>query len=206
MLAVAGAALGVLAHAYDTFPLDIAVMEWVQTIGSGYAPVAEVTNEGNWIIALSLFALGTGALLFRGRPDAALVFLIVAGLRPYLNELKAYVDRPRPAGDFPMLDVVGDSSFPSGHVMTAVVFLGCWFVLAPEIVPRRFVLPVRAVSVVVVGLYALSRMWAGVHWLSDTYGGLIWSAALVATVMALRPVLSEVCDRAAETWHAQRQS
>ena len=134
------------------------------------------------------------------------MFLIVAGMRPYLNELKQYVDRPRPAGDFPMLDIVGDSSFPSGHVMTAVVFLGCWFVFAPEIVPRRFVLPVRVVSVIVVGLYAVSRMWVGVHWFSDTYGGLIWSAALVAIVMALRPVLSDVCDRAAETWRAQRQS
>ena len=206
MLAVVGVVLGVLARAYDTFPLDVAVMEWVQTIGPGYAPVAEVTNEGNAIIALSLFAVGAGALLRRGRPDAALVFLIVAGMRPYLNELKEYVDRPRPVGDFPVLDVVGDSSFPSGHVMTAVVFLGCWFVFAPEIVPRRFVLPVRVVSVAGVGLYAVARMWAGVHWFSDTYGGLIWSAALLAIVLALRPVLSEVCNRAADTWRAQRQS
>lgn len=204
VLSAVGAALGVLASRHDTFPLDHAVMARVQAIGPVYEPVATVFNEGNAVISIALVVGGVAVVLVRRRPDAALVLLMAASLRPYLNPLKAYVDRPRPVGDFPVLDVVGNSSFPSGHVMTAVVFLGCWFVLAPDIVPQRWVRPVRIACVVAVMLYALSRMWAGVHWFSDAYGGLIWGAALVAGVMALRPLFTEGCDRAAESWHSRR--
>ena len=203
-LAVTSAALGVLAHRYDTFPLDAAVMTRAQALGSGYEPIAEVFNEYNWLIAMAAFALGAGTLLLRRRPDAALVFLLAAGLRPYLNQLKEYVGRPRPSGDFPVLDVVGDSSFPSGHVMTAVTFLGLWFILASEILPRSLVLPARLLTAAMVALYAVSRMWAGVHWLSDTYGGVLWASSLLAAVMAFRPALTEIGARATQAWRGRR--
>ena len=202
-LLLPSAVLGVLAHRYDTFPLDVAVMARAQALGSGYQPIAEVFNEYNWLITMAAFALGAGTLLLRRRPDAALLFLLAAGLRPYLNQLKEYVGRPRPSGDFPVLDVVGDSSFPSGHVMTAVTFLGLWFILAPEILPRSLVLPARLLTAAMVALYAVSRMWAGVHWLSDTYGGVLWVSSLLAAVMAFRPALTELCQRAAQAWRAQ---
>ncbi len=197
-------ALAILAARHDTFPLDTATMIRAQALGSGYEPVAEVFNEYNWFLALASFTLGAGALLWRGRLDAALLFLLAAGLRPYLTQLKEYVGRPRPAGDFPVLDMVGDSSFPSGHVMTGVTFFGLWFILAGEILPRSLVLPARLLSAVVVALYALSRMWAGVHWLSDTYGGVLWASLLLAVLMAFRPLLGRVCDSAADTWRARR--
>ncbi len=205
-LLLPSAALAILAGRYDTFPLDTVTMTRVQAIGSGYQPVAEVFNEYNWLLALASFTLGAGALLWRGRLDAALLFLLAAGLRPYLNQLKEYVGRPRPSGDFPVLDVVGDSSFPSGHVMTAVTFFGLWFILAGEILPRALVLPARLLSAAVVALYALSRMWAGVHWLSDTYGGVLWASSLLAMLMAIRPLLAEVCARATDAWRSQRAS
>ncbi len=204
VLAVPSVALGILASIYDTFPLDTAAMHRAQAIGSVYEPVAEVFNEYNWLIAIAVFTVGTAALLIRRRPDAALIFLAAAGARPYLSELKEFVDRPRPSGDFPILDVVGNSSFPSGHVMTAVTYLGLLFVLAPEILPRSFVLPARVGAAAIIVLYALSRMWAGVHWLSDTYGAVLWASTLLAILMALRPGFAEVCDRAADAWRAHR--
>ena len=205
-LLLPSAALAILASRYDTFPLDIATMTRVQAIGSRYEPVGEVFNEYNWLLALASFTLGTGALLSRGRLDAGLLFLLAAGLRPSLNELKEYVGRPRPSGDFPVLDVVGNSSFPSGHVMTAVTFFGLWFILAGEILPRPLVLPARVVSAAVVLLYAVSRMWAGVHWLSDTYGGVLWASSLLAILMAFRPLLADVCERATDVWRSRRAS
>ena len=201
-LGTASAALGLLAHRYDTFPLDTAMMMRVTAVGSRYELVAEVFNEYNWLIALAAFTLGVAILLWRRHFDATLIFLLAAGMRPYLTELKAYVDRPRPSGDFPMLDVVHDSSFPSGHVMTAVVYFGLWFVLAAEMLPRRFVAPARVTCVAIVALYGTSRMWAGVHWLSDTYGAVLWASALLALLMTFRPALSELCDRAAGAWRA----
>ena len=205
-LGSASAVMGLLAHRHDTFPLDTKAMEQVQRIGSRYEPIAEVFNEFNWLIAMTAFAVGAIVLLVRRRPDGTLIFILAAGLRPYLNEFKALVDRPRPSGDFPVLDVVGNSSFPSGHVMTAVAYLGLLFILAPQILPRSFVTPARVAAVVVMLLYALSRMWAGVHWLSDTYGAVLWSATLLALLLAFRPALGQVCDRAIESWHAQRST
>ena len=206
VLAVPSVALGVLASIYDTFPLDTAAMDRAQAIGSAYEPVAEVFNEYNWLIAITALTAGTVVLLFRRHLDAALIFLAAAGARPYLNELKEFLDRPRPSGDFPVFDIVGDSSFPSGHVMTAVIYLGMLFIFAREIFPRSLVLPVRVATVAMMLLYALSRMWAGVHWLSDTYGGVLWASTLLAILMALRPGFAEVCDRATDVWRAQRST
>ncbi len=92
-------------------------------------------------------------------------------------------------GDFAILDMVRDSSFPSGHVMSATTFLGLWFLLAPELVPERFVRPVRYATAVGIALFATARMWAGVHWLSDTIGGVLWASALIALGVAIRPAL-----------------
>ena len=189
-------ALGVLAGLRETFPLDVVLMERVQQIGSRYQPVALLFNEYNAVIVATAGTLGALILAVRRRPDGVLLFALAAALRPSLNALKELVDRPRPSGEFPVLDMVHDSSFPSGHVMTAVVVFGLWFVLAAELLPRRFVLPARVVSAVAVGLFALSRMWAGVHWPSDTYGALLWASLLLAALMAVRPALVHGCERA----------
>ncbi len=194
-------ALSLLAGAHETFPLDTAIMARAQALGSGYEPVAELFNEYNGYVAVIAVVLGVALMLARHRPDAGLLFIVVAALRPLLNELKALVDRPRPSGDFPILDAVNDSSFPSGHVMTAAMFLGLWFILAAELLPRSLVLPARVLIAALIVLTAVSRMWAGVHWPSDTYGALLWAALALAVVMALRPTTRAIWGRAVDAWH-----
>ncbi len=205
-LTLPAVALSLLASAYDTFPLDTATMARVQALGGGYRPVAELFNEYNRYLALSTVALGAALMLVRRRPDGALLFMFAAVLRPLLTALKAAVDRPRPSGDFPILDTVYDSSFPSGHVMTVAVFMGLWFILAAEMLPRSLVLPARVLIAIAIALMALSRIWAGVHWLSDTYGALLWAALTLSVVMASRPVARALADRAAAWRRAGRRS
>ena len=197
-------ALSLLARSYDTFPLDHAIMARARALGSGYEPVAGLFNEYNGHIAFAAIVSGVALPLARRRPDAASLFIVAAALRPSLNSFKALVDRPRPSGDFPILDVVYDSSFPSGHVMTAVMFLGLWFILAAEMLPRSLVLPARALAASAIILVAVSRMWAGVHWPSDTYGSLLWSALALAVVLALRPMIRSLLSYAADTWRRAR--
>jgi undecaprenyl-diphosphatase len=195
-LALPTVALSLLAAVHETFPLDTAIMPRVQALGSAYEPVAEVFNEYNGYIALAAVVLGAALMLVRRRPDAALLFILAAALRPLLNEFKALVDRPRPTGDFPILDTVNDSSFPSGHVMTAAMFLGLWFILAAEVLPRPLVLPARVFVAVLIALTAFSRIWAGVHWPSDTYGAVLWTALALAVVMAFRPTIRVLSSHA----------
>ena len=191
--------LGVLAANFDTFPLDRAVSAAARDLGPRFEPVARVFNEGGIEIATGLTLSAFALLVLRADIGGALVVLLAVAVRVALTAVKPLVDRPRPSGDFELLDVVTNSSFPSGHVTTATMAVGLWLLLAGELLPRRAVTPVRIAAVAAVVLMATSRMWAGVHWWSDTYGGVIYGAAALALAFALRPSLRELSRRIART-------
>lgn len=195
-LTAVSVALGVLASQHDTFPGDRPVAAAARGLGERFEPVAYAFNELDAFLAIGVVAMVGGGLLWRRRLEAVAVVGAIVGLRPALNWLKPLVDRPRPSGDFAILDVVGDSSFPSGHTMTAVTVYAVLFLFAAELVPRRFVTLVRGVAVAGIVLAGTSRMWAGVHWFSDTWGAVIWTLALVLAVLALRPTIERLTSRA----------
>jgi membrane-associated phospholipid phosphatase len=86
------------------------------------------------------------------------------------------------------------NSFPSGHVVRAVVVYGLLaFVvqrLAPWPVARRLAVPV---AIVLILLVAIDRLYLDVHWESDVIGGLLLGAiALIAgTIWLDRPVAGQ---------------
>ncbi|MGW2085052.1 phosphatase PAP2 family protein [Streptomyces sp. NPDC001880] len=94
--------------------------------------------------------------------------------------LKSAVGRARPHWPDPV-DLAHYAAFPSGHAMTATVSFGLllWLLRRYGAGPRlwRTALVVACVSVVGVGL---TRLYLGVHWLSDVLGGWLLGAALVA--------------------------
>jgi membrane-associated phospholipid phosphatase len=192
VLGVASVVLGVLASVHDTFPGDEAMNATVRRLGGRFEPVAYVFNDLNAEVAFGVLGLVAVVWLRRGQWQLMVLAATAVALRPLLGLPKELVGRPRPAGDFPIREVVSDSSFPSGHVATVVVVFGVLFVLAASVVPLRLVWPVRALSVAVVVLTATSRMWAGVHWFSDTWGALFWGLTVVTAVLALRPGLAEL--------------
>jgi membrane-associated phospholipid phosphatase len=106
---------------------------------------------------------------------AAWVVTAVVLVAPLTSLLKEYFGRIRPPFDeggarYESL------SFPSGHssgiaTLVAVALVLAWPVLRPR--ARHVALVVGVVLVVLVGL---SRMWLGVHYLSDVVGG--WSLGL----------------------------
>ena len=200
LLAPLAIALGVLARVHPAFPLDGAAMGWAQGLGEGYAPAASLTNEQYTLIEFATLVVGS-VVAARRDLELALIFVLAAAIRPLLISLKAVVDRPRPSGDFAIFDTVYDSSFPSGHVMTVVLAFGIWAALAPAILPRRLVWPARGAAVALIGTFALSRMWAGVHWLSDVYGAFVWGGLAIALLLAARPALRRLCAASLRIWH-----
>ena len=189
VLAALSVVAGVLAARYETFPGDAWVSGVARGLGGTFEPVAYAFNELDTAIMAIVVSSMVIGLLVRRRPDLALAIGVLMVLRPLLGVAKTLVDRPRPSGDFGVLDVVFDSSFPSGHVMTAVAVWVPVLLFARVLVGRRLVWPLRVVAASAVVLTAVSRMWAGVHWFSDTWGGLLWAGATVALVMAVRPAL-----------------
>jgi membrane-associated phospholipid phosphatase len=139
------------------------------------------TAPGSFGVRMVLFLPVLGWLVMRRAWwTAAWVLTATVLVSSLTNLLKDLVGRPRP--QFAEGGARYESlSFPSGHcsgiatLVTVALVLG-WPLLTP--VARRVGL---AVGVVLVGLVGLTRMWLGVHFLSDVLGG--WAFGLGWTLL-----------------------
>ena len=143
-----------------------------------------VTYLGSWpvIIAAAL----AYALLSRGSAIADMVYLLgaTAGGGALSLLLKAVVHRPRPNG---ALVWVSGFSFPSGHALLSLVFYGTLVrVLASRAQSRRRAAAVYLAGVLLIATIGFSRLYLGVHYLTDVLAsyaiGVAWVSALALLV------------------------
>ena len=118
-----------------------------------------------------------GVLWWRGRHRVA-VFVIVTSLGGGIVDtlVKSAVNRPRPVVDHPVASALG-KSFPSGHAMSSTVTYGAILVaLSPLLSPRvrRWATGSTIALVLAVGT---SRLFLGVHFVSDVLGGYVLGLA-----------------------------
>lgn len=88
-----------------------------------------------------------------------------------------------------MLTPTGGYAFPSGHSTQAVVvwgLLAAFAVSGPWRTTRRFRVPVLCAAAVVILLIGLSRIYLGVHWVTDVAGGFALGGAWLALLLAAR--------------------
>jgi len=130
------------------------------------------------LAVLGPLALIAAALLAARRRWTELGVLIIGMVIVVLgvHELKAMVDRPRPPGG---LIAVSGSSFPSAHAAYSTFYV--W--LAVTVVMRLRPGMARGALVVLAGialtaLVGLSRVYLGVHYLSDVSAG--WALGIAA--------------------------
>jgi membrane-associated phospholipid phosphatase len=117
------------------------------------------------------------------------LFVVPGGM--LLNVLLKYVfQRERPSFDEPLLTLT-TYSFPSGHTANAALLyglIGCWLWMRYRR-PRARAAIVGA-ACAMVALVAFSRMYLGVHYLSDVLAasaeGVAWLAVCVTGVSTLR--------------------
>jgi len=136
---------------------------------------------------------GLGAVLLAVRRRWAELGVLVAGMAIVVlgvHELKDAIDRPRPEGG--LLDASG-SSFPSAHAAYATFYV--W--LAVTIVMRLRPGMARGAVVVFAGialtaLVGLSRVYLGVHYLSDVNAGWALGAAAFSLCAAVALTISTV--------------
>ena len=136
-----------------------------------------------------------GISFFGELPYSLLMVLIVAGIF-YLFKFKreAYyitsillsglvilgvkniIDRPRPTEFYVRLvEINRFQSFPSGHVLSYILFFGFMIVLMRNLktiplITRRIITYISAFYMITV---AFSRIYLGAHWFTDTLGGVI---------------------------------
>lgn len=132
-------------------------------------------------------AAGAGGLFvfIRGRRRLAvfLAFTIIGG-GLVDSAVKIAVNRPRPEVGTPLAHAFG-KSFPSGHTMSSTIAYGALLLVFLPAIPRaRRWLAILA-TVVLVGLIGGSRLFLGVHYVSDVVGGLILGLAWLAGSAAM---------------------
>jgi membrane protein DedA with SNARE-associated domain/membrane-associated phospholipid phosphatase len=160
--------------------------------GSFLTSVAKaITALGSGAVVWSLAAICAALLAWRRR--WAEFWVLVAGMaitQIGIVEIKDAVDRPRPPE--PLVSTSG-ASFPSGHAAHSVFYL--W--LAVTIVLRLRPGMARGAAVVTAGfvltaLVGLSRVYLGVHYLSDVSAGWALGAAAFSFCAAVGLVVSQV--------------
>jgi membrane-associated phospholipid phosphatase len=125
------------------------------------------------ITVLAVLAVAVAAFVWRRWREPMLVAVAVAGEVAIFVTVTLLVDRQRPPVGH--LDPAPPtSSFPSGHTAAAVALWGALAVLASErarsaLVRGLFIALAVAVPLVV----AASRMYRGMHYLTDVLGGLL---------------------------------
>ncbi len=153
--------------------LDEEVAHWAAGIPESVIPILRsVTWLGASLTIAAVFVLVAGLSLVRGHGTSVTVFLavVLGGEIVLSNALKHAVDRARPALH-QMVDTTG-SSFPSGHsAAAAAAYMAIALVLTRGRAPvvRRGLL---AGAVTIALLVGSSRVFLGVHWLTDVVGGL----------------------------------
>jgi membrane protein DedA with SNARE-associated domain/membrane-associated phospholipid phosphatase len=160
-------------------PGDETAFEVVEHLHSGFllAISKVITWLGSGAFTWALTAVCAAALGARSRWTE--FWVLIAGMTIVqigFHEIKVAVDRPRPPG---LAEVSAHgSSFPSGHAAHSVLYV--W--LAVTIVLRLRPGMARATAVVATGialtvLVGLSRVYLGVHYLSDVSAGWALGAA-----------------------------
>ena len=182
-------ALAVIAAQQQLFALDYGTETWVRLL-RGEAlnlPMELVTRLGDNIGVIMLITIGTAILWRINRRWALALPVLMAGAGALQWIAKALVGRPRPN--------LAPWGFPSGHVLSLVVFFGLMVYLIAMASSRRRRWRVLAcvVTTLPVIVVAFSRLYLDKHWLSDLVGGLtiglayLLLAIWVVEVALLRP-------------------
>ncbi|MFC4431922.1 phosphatase PAP2 family protein [Cupriavidus respiraculi] len=169
--------------------LDHAVFDALQRLRAPWLDIAMValTEFGGFRIALAVGVAVFAWLAWRRQWAAAAYWAgALLGARVCVVVLKYAVERSRPASIYGGIE---SFSFPSGHATSSMVTYGFLAFLLCIGQRWRVRVPVVAVLGVLVVLIGLSRLYLGMHWLSDVLAGyalaLAWIVLLGTAYLTL---------------------
>jgi membrane-associated phospholipid phosphatase len=159
--------LSIDAAHHHLLPLDRDVRAWVQPMrNSGLDLSMETVSLLGEPVGLVPLILLSSALLWRfSRRWALLLPVVMAGTGALQLAGKWAAARPRPNA--------APWGFPSGHVLSLVVFFGVVAFLLVTLTERRRRFRILAClpCAAAVSVVAASRIYLDMHWLSDVIGG-----------------------------------
>jgi len=172
--------------------LDVQLAEWFHARATpGFTQAMLFVTHCNGLAGSSVMAALLALWFARRRLHAWLwlTLLAVPGGMLLNAVLKHVFRRARPSLDHPLL-TLETYSFPSGHTAAATVFYGllaCWLLERVHGWPARALVLLGAAFMI--GLVALSRMYLGVHYLSDVLAAALESLAWLIICMTAMATL-----------------
>ncbi|NOV22906.1 phosphatase PAP2 family protein [Cupriavidus necator] len=180
---------GEVAENAQVVRLDQRVFAGLRALRSDWLDLAmvAVTELGGGRVAVAVGVAVFAWLCWRRAWVVALYWAgALLGARACVMALKLAMARVRPASIYSGLE---SYSFPSGHATSSMVTYGFLAFLMCLRQPWRVRIPVLALTVVAVAAIGVSRLYLGMHWLSDVAAGyalgLAWIALLGAAYITL---------------------
>jgi undecaprenyl-diphosphatase len=149
-------------------------------------PVMKATTWLGSIAVLILVAVAVGAWFWWRRKDwkpSGKLALALGGAVVLYDIVKPLVGRARPPLDARLLPVSG-SSFPSGHATQAVATYGMLALILSAGRPVRTRIGLCCAAGAAAVVVGLTRLYLGVHWLTDLLGGWALGTAWLALLTA----------------------
>ena len=176
-------------------PYLAAVLHPVDRLTSGPGAIAAwtlvlvaFTASRWWLPALTMLALPAGGVI-----NEAIGRFIANHVRPDAADVQR---------------VIGETnapSFPSGHVLGAVLLYGFLFVVADRVESRWLRAAIKTAAVAVIAITGVARLWYGAHWPTDVLGAYAMGGVLlIALICAYRAVERAGGPRAAAHVLARR--
>ena len=187
LLAVAGILLLMVRTETGVARFDLASARWGATHATvGSTDVLRRLSLLGGTAGVIFVAVVAGFVEYRRLPDRAVPVLLAAtvlGQFALTNGIKEIVERARP--DISQLTGFAGSSFPSGHASAAAATFAVVALLAGRRRSRSARAVIAGVAVAVAVVVAGTRVFLGVHWLTDVLAGLavgwawfaLWSIA-----------------------------
>lgn len=181
------ALLGIVAPGF--IKLDASVSAWVRSLANPTLDRIAIgfTVFGDVTVMTILTVVTALALWLKRRHAEALLLAATVALGTGIGQvLKLVVRRSRPAIEYARVAVPDSYGFPSGHALASLVFFG---VIVFLLMTTESKLSLRArttlalVCALVVMSVSMSRVYLGVHYMSDVIGG--WLVGFVVLNSAL---------------------
>lgn len=184
--------------AFKVLPIDTwALNLMINTVRTGWLTVIfkAITFFGEAKLLIAVAILGTiiGIVVFKDK-ERTLCFtgnlMLIAGINWVIKHI---VQRPRPDESLRLVEESG-FSFPSGHAMVTTAFYGLLIYFAYHHIENKLLRNVICIGLaLLIVLIDFSRVYLGVHYLSDVLAGSLISIAylIVAITIAEKYVFKD---------------
>lgn len=180
---------------------DRAVSSVIRSFASPMADTIAVafTTFGGFTIMSVLTVAVCAWFLWRRMRAEAILFGSTMVFGPLVGEIiKPIAGRLRPALEYARVPQPTSFSFPSGHALAAFLFFGTvvFLVLTVEEGLRlRDKVLISAVCVAIIVAVSLSRVYLGVHYFGDVFGGWLLGSAIMTLTTGVYILKTSVKQR-----------